>query len=119
MANETDIRVLWCDKILPYFNITCGEAFLSEIVPIAQLLADDTVVNVRTASANMLVTLATKCAHESNAQQVNELVTKIMDDEDPLVRLRLITNLDLIAAELATLGGQRTTTLNRHFPDKK
>jgi serine/threonine-protein phosphatase 2A regulatory subunit A len=118
MDNETDTRVMLCDNILPYFNITGGEAFLSEIVPIAQLLADDTVVNVRKASANMLVTLATKCAHESNAQQVNELVTKIMDDEDPLVRLRLIKNLDLIAAELPTLCGQLTATLKSHFQDK-
>ena len=118
MDNETDIRVIMCDNLLPYFSAVGGETFLLEVVPILQLLAEDTVVNVRKACADMIVKLATKSANESNAQQVNELVAKIMDDEDPLVRLRLIRNLALIAEELPTLCNQLTTTLKSHFQDK-
>lgn len=118
MDNETDIRVMMCDNLLPYFSIVGGETFLLEVVPILQLLAEDTVVNVRKACADIMVNLAIKSAHESGAQQVFEMVTKIMDDEDPLVRLRVIRKLALLAEELPTLCNQLTTTLKGHFQDK-
>lgn len=118
MDNETDIRVLMCTNIIPYFGPVEGETFLNEVVPIAQLLSDDAVVNVRKACAEMIVSLAVKITNESKGHVVHEMLAKVMEDEDSLVRLRLLKELTTIARELPTLCNQLTAKLRGHFQDK-
>ena len=86
-----------------FFHIVGGEPFLSEIVPIAQQLADDPVINVRKAVAEMIVDISAKCGEESSARLMNDLVIKVMEDEEPLVRLRIIRKIHILADEKSRL----------------
>ena len=70
-------------------------------MPIALQLSEDPVTSVRKAVAEMIVDVAAKCGSEPSAKQVSDLVIKFMEDEEPLVRLRIIRRIPVIANEIS------------------
>ena len=82
-----------------------------ELSPIATQLVDDPVPNVRKLLTELCVDVAAKVGPEVVGSTISDLVVKLMDDDDPLVRLRVIRKIPVIAEEAPSL----CTRLTEHF----
>ena len=58
-----------------------------------------------------------RCRAESSAKHVMDLIVRIMEDEEPLVRLRVIQKVPLVAQEVPTLLTRLSAVLKAHLTD--
>lgn len=63
----------------------------------------------------MVVDISAKCGEESSARLMNDLVIKIMEDEEPLVRLRIIRKIHILADEIPRFLCLFLSLLRVHF----
>lgn len=112
---EPEVRILACSSTLPFLSIVSGgvEAFLAEIVPTAAQLTEDTFPNVRKVVAEMVVGVAVAIGSDlvTGGGHVSDLVTKCMADESPIVRLRVVSKLDLLAQKVPALCSRLTSSI--------
>ena len=115
---EPEIRINAIKAILPFFIInnssnnnnsnSSSNHLNSQILPeltsvISNLLLTDPVSDVRKEMANLCIDLAIRISSEQLNNYLMDIILKIMSDEDPLVRLRIIQKLPVIAIELPNL----------------
>ena len=97
--------------MLPFLSVVGASKFVLELNPIATQLVEDPVPNVRKLLAELCVDVAAKVGPDAVASTISDLVVKLMDDDDPLVRLRIIRKIPIIAEEAPSL----CTRLTEHF----
>lgn len=109
--NESEVRSIAILEVLPFLSVVGANKFVLELSPIATQLVDDPVPNVRKLLTELCVDVAAKVGPDAVGSTISDLVVKLMDDDDPLVRLRVIRKIPIIAEEAPSL----CTRLTEHF----
>jgi serine/threonine-protein phosphatase 2A regulatory subunit A len=117
MDPESDIRVLACNAASRFITKVGTAAYLSEIVPIAQQLADDETPGVRKSLTDLVVDSALKLGHEASAPHLYPLISRFVGDADAMVRIRVVQKLPQIAELLPQLFTKLTGALVGLFND--
>lgn len=112
---EPEVRTLAVTEIYPFLEPVGTVQFIAELSPVAVQLADDPVNLVRKLLAELCVDVAAKVGPEAVAVHLSDLIMKLMNDEDPLVRLRIIKKLHIIAEEAPSLCTRLTEFLKVLF----
>lgn len=115
---EADVRVLALAGTYPFF-LTCGsEIFMNETVATVQQLADDPIIAVCKSVAELCVDVAANSAPEGASYATFiDTICRLLADEDPLVRLRIIKKTPLIAEKIPDLCAKITPSLKLMFTE--
>lgn len=109
---EPDIRINVLQSFRPFLVAVGSATFLAEFIPIVStLLLADPVPEVRKAVAELCVDLSAKVSPDQVSSYFVELILRIMTDEDPLVRLRVVQKIPLIATEIPSLCSKLVDSL--------
>lgn len=112
---EPDVRTLAVQEFVPFLDVVGSVQFISEFAPVAQQLVEDPVNQVRKLLSELCVDILGKVEPEIVSAHLSDLIIKFMNDEDPLVRLRIIKKLDIIAKEAESLCTRLTENLKSMF----
>jgi len=108
---EPEVRSLAILEVLPFLEIVGTAQFIGELAPAAVHLSQDPIPNVRKLLADLCVDVAAKVGPEAVAMHLSDLIMKLMEDEDAMVRLRIIKKLPIIAEEAPSLCTRLTEYL--------
>jgi serine/threonine-protein phosphatase 2A regulatory subunit A len=116
--SEADVRCLACDSAVHFVEVVGIDVFLAEIMPIAIQLAQDATPAVRKSLADMSIDIAVKINNiDLVTQHLNDLILKLLTDEDPSVKIRIVQKIDSIATSLPALLQLLTPTLKTLYAD--
>lgn len=114
---EPDVRTLALKEMLAYLEPVGATHYLSVFVPKAVQLVDDPMSDSRKILTLLLIDVAAKVGAVAVAQHLSDLIMRLTVDEDPLVRLRVLQRLDLVAEEAPSLCTRLTEPLKTMFGD--
>lgn len=112
---EPDVRTLTISEFVPFLDVVGSTQFIAEFAPVAQQLVEDPVNQVRKLLSELCVDILGKVSPEIVSAHLSDLIIKFMNDEDPLVRLRIIKKLNIIAEESESLCTRLTENLKSMF----
>jgi len=128
---EPDVRVNSLREVALLLPVVNAATFLAAFLPVAVQLADDPVSNVRKTLAEVCVDacaktkgvagggdVASSSSSSSTASSLPDLVVRLCNDEDPLVRLRVLKKLESMAVETPSLVTTLTEALKKFFEDR-
>jgi serine/threonine-protein phosphatase 2A regulatory subunit A len=116
--SEADVRCLACDSAVHFVEVVGVDAFIAEIMPIAIQLAQDATPAVRKSLADMSIDIAVKINNiDIVTQHLNDLILKLLTDEDPSVKIRIVQKIDAIATSLPSFLQLLTPTLKTLYAD--
>jgi HEAT repeat protein len=105
---EPDIRKNAIRSLVSFIPVIGAPSFLNEFLPLIPTMLADPVSDVRKLLAEACIDIAVKLTPEQMNANLSDVILRIMSDEDPLVRLRIIQKLPTIAEELPTLCSKLT-----------
>lgn len=110
---EPEVRSVAILQVLPFLEVVGIDRVLDELLPVAVHIVEDPVVNMRKVLADLSIDLACKSGDCDQARlgSLHDLIIKIMEDEDALVRLRIIRKVSVIAEESPALSARLTSIL--------
>jgi serine/threonine-protein phosphatase 2A regulatory subunit A len=115
---EPEVRGASLENVGVFLGPIESAAFLAEFIPIANELTRDPVTVVRKTLAEVVVDIAVRLAPELVAQNISDIIIRILSqDEDPLVRMRIIKKLPKIAEETPSLCTRLTDYIKQSFKD--
>jgi len=114
---EPDVRTLAIKEVLAFLDVVGHAPFLSAFVPIAQMLVEDPFADSRKCLTLVCIDVAARVGPEASAQHLSDLVLRLTEDEDPLVRLRVLQRLDMVARETPSLCTRLTEHLKAMLSD--
>jgi serine/threonine-protein phosphatase 2A regulatory subunit A len=112
---EPDVRTLAVQEFAPFLDVVGSTQFIAEFAPVAQQLVEDPVNQVRKLLSEICVDILGKVGPEIVSAHLSDLIIKFMNDEDPLVRLRIIKKLNIVAEESESLCTRLTENLKSMF----
>jgi serine/threonine-protein phosphatase 2A regulatory subunit A len=112
---EPEVRSLAILEVLPFLEVVGTAQFIGELAPAAGHLVQDPMPSVRKLLADLCVDVAAKVGPEAVAMHLSDLIMKLMEDEDAMVRLRIIVKLPIIAEEAPSLCTRLTECLKALF----
>lgn len=112
---EPEVRSLAILEVLPFLEVVGTAQFIGELAPAAVHLSQDPMPSVRKLLADLVVDVAGKVGPEAVAMHLSDLIMKLMEDEDAMVRLRIIVKLPIIAEEAPSLCTRLTECLKSLF----
>ncbi len=112
---EPEVRSVAILEVFPFLEVVGTTLFIGELAPVAVQLVDDPVTNMRKMLAELCVDVAAKVGPEAVTAHLSDLILKLMEDEDPLVRLRIVKKLPVIAEEAPSLCTRLTEMLKGLF----
>ena len=112
---EPEVRSLAILEVLPFLEIIGTAQFIGEFAPAAVHLSQDPIPSVRKLLAELCIDIAAKVGPEAVSMHLSDLIMKLMEDEDSMVRLRIITKLSIIAEETPSLCTRLTENLKSLF----
>lgn len=112
---EPEVRTIAILEIYPFLEVMGSAQFMSEFAPISLQLVDDPMNNVRKLLAELSIQILGKISPEAVSAHVSDLVLKLINDEDSLVKLRIVKNLHVIAEEAPSLCTRLTEILKTLF----
>ena len=113
---EPDVRISGLEGILPYVQAVGPTKFLFEFSPIVMHLVEDPIPGVRKALCEACVDIAALVMSD-DSQQITDAISKLILDEDPLVRLRILKKINIIATETPLLCVKLTESFKKMFKD--
>jgi serine/threonine-protein phosphatase 2A regulatory subunit A len=116
--SEADVRSLACDSAVHFIDLIGIDLFLTEIIPIALQLSQDATPAVRKSLADMSIDIAVKMNNSDLVtQHLNDLIMKLLTDEDPSVKIRILSKIDNLAQALPSFLQHLTPTLKILYSD--
>jgi serine/threonine-protein phosphatase 2A regulatory subunit A len=112
---EPEVRSLAILEVMPFLEVVGAAQFIGELAPAAVHLSQDPMPNVRKQLADLCVDVAAKVGPEAVSMHLSDLIMKLMEDEDSMVRLRIIVKLPIIAEETPSLCTRLTEYLKAMF----
>lgn len=112
---EPEVRSIAMLEVFPFLEVIGTTSFITEFAPVAQQLIQDPIANVRKILADLSVDVASKVGPVAVSQHFSELIIKLLEDEDPQVRLCIIKKLPIIAEETPSLCTRITEMLKTLF----
>jgi len=114
---EPEVRCLALKEVQSFLDVVGHAVFLDTFVPVAVLLADDPHADARKILTLLLIDCASKVSKDAVAQHLSDLILRLTVDEDPLVKLRVLLKLDLIAQETPTVCQRLTDPMKTMLGD--
>ena len=109
---EPDVRSNSMKGLIQFMDVVSHEQFLGELNAIALHLIEDPYLTARELLAELCVDVVAKAGSENGLSGgIYEAILKLIADEDPLVRLRIVKKIPLIVTEIPQL----CTNLTEHF----
>jgi serine/threonine-protein phosphatase 2A regulatory subunit A len=116
--SEADVRSIACESAVSFIDMIGLDLFLTEIIPIALQLSQDATPGVRKALADMSIDIAVKINNtDLVTQHLNDLIMKLLTDEDPSVKIRILTKIENLAQALPAFLQHLTPTLKILYCD--
>jgi serine/threonine-protein phosphatase 2A regulatory subunit A len=112
---EPEVRSIAILEVLPFLDTLGTTPFITEFAPVAQQLIHDPIANVRRILADLSVDVVAKLDAAAVSQYLSDLIMKLMEDDDPQVRLGVIKKLPIIAEEAPSLCTRMTEILKVMF----
>jgi serine/threonine-protein phosphatase 2A regulatory subunit A len=112
---EPEVRTLAIQEVFPFLEVTGSQQFVTEFSPIASQLVDDPMNTVRKLLAELCIQILGKIPPEAVSQHISELIMKLINDEDSLVKLRIVKHIPTIAQESPSLLTRLTDILKLLF----
>jgi len=112
---EPEVRSIAILEVLPFLDNIGTSPFITEFAPVAQQLIHDPIANVRRILADLSVDVVAKLDAAAVSQYLSDLIMKLMEDDDPQVRLGIIKKLPIIAEEAPSLCTRMTEILKAMF----
>jgi serine/threonine-protein phosphatase 2A regulatory subunit A len=112
---EPEVRTLAVQEILHFLDFMDHSQFTIEFASVASQLVDDPMSQVRKLLSELCISVAAKIGAELVNSHLADLTLKLLNDDDPLVRLRIIKKISVIAEEVPTLLSRMTETLKSFF----
>jgi serine/threonine-protein phosphatase 2A regulatory subunit A len=114
---EPDVRLQALKEIAAFLPSIGPRIFMDQFIPIANQLTDDPTSSVRKTLAEISVDIASSVGSELTQQHLSPLILKAIADEDPLVRLRIIKKMPVIASDIPSLCSNMTSALKEAYND--
>lgn len=112
---EPEVRSIAILEVLPFLDTLGTNPFITEFAPVAQQLIHDPIATVRRILADLSVDVVAKLDAAAVSQYLSDLIMKLMEDDDPQVRLGVIKKLPIIAEEAPSLCTRMTEILKAMF----
>lgn len=109
---EPEVRQVVIPEIYAYFEAIPISAFNNSMLPVAEVLTEDPIPLVRKLLAELLVEI---CSKHRDVVAMQVMIEKLLQDEDPGVRLRVINKIEIIARDLPDLATKMTPVLKELF----
>lgn len=113
---EIEVRSIAIEAMAPFYAVS-GNSFLTEFVAVAKLLLEDPQCAMKKGLADVCIDVAAQAGPEIAANYFNDLIIKLIGDADPMVRLRVLKKLDVIAQDIPSLCVRLVSTLRQFFSD--
>ena len=114
---EPEVRTSVLQDIAAFVSVVMPSPFLGEFMPMTAQLVDDPVSNVRKVLAEVLIDIAAIVGVALADQHITDILMKLIADEDPLVRLRILKKLNVLAEQAPGLCSRMTESLKAMFKD--
>ena len=117
---EPEVRQVALPELLAFLPVVGEETFLTQFLTITELLVDDPVSIVRKLLATLCVDIAAKVdtsVKGNLGDQICDIIIKLTNDEDPMIKLRVLKKLMVIAKDIPALCKTLTDTLRALFSD--
>lgn len=114
--SEIEVRSVAITNMAVFYSVS-GSTFLTEFVPVAKLLMDDPQSIMRKGLADVCIDVAAQAGQEVAANYFNDTIIKLVSDADPMVRLRVLKKLPVIAEDIPSLCIRMVTSLRAFFSD--
>ena len=113
---EIEVRSVAIDSMAPFYAVS-GNSFLTEFVAVAKMLLEDPQCAMKKGLADVCIDVAAQAGPEIAANFFNDLIIKLIGDADPMVRLRVLKKLPIIAQDVPSLCIRLVSTLRQFFSD--
>jgi serine/threonine-protein phosphatase 2A regulatory subunit A len=114
---EPDVRQQSLESLLAFQPIVSQTTYLAELMPIAAQLVEDPMLSARQVLAELCIDVAAKVGPDAVAHHLTDTILKLVADEDPMVRVRILKKLPVIAEEIPSLCTRLTEQLKGMFSD--
>jgi serine/threonine-protein phosphatase 2A regulatory subunit A len=114
---EPEVRGAALDMISAYCPVVGGQHFLMEFIPIVVQLVEDPVSTVRKTLTDTCIDVGSMVGPELVTQYISDVIIRLIGDEDPLVKLRILKKLDVIASYAPALCTRLTEQIKALFKD--
>lgn len=118
---EPEVRSIAIAEVLPFLDVVGIDRIVQELLPVAQHIVEDPVCSMRKTLAELCVDMACKNKgyeepdKKKEVVEIISIILRIMEDEDALVRIRVIRKIPLMAEELPSLLTDLTDRLKDEF----
>jgi serine/threonine-protein phosphatase 2A regulatory subunit A len=114
---EPQVRTAVLPHLLPFLNVTGSEVFLKAFIPVAQHLSEDPVPLVRKLLATLCVDVIAYVQGTGTHDALHDMVARLVSDEDPMIKLRVLKKLGLLARGAPSLCHRLTDAFKAMFTD--
>ena len=115
--SEPDVRQAVLPQMLPFVAAVGADTFLKAFTPVAEALCEDPIAQVRKLLASLAVGVAVQVGSAPGGDAVSELLAKLIGDEDPMIRIRILQRLSTIAEAAPALCTRLADALKEMFSD--
>ena len=115
--NEPDVRTNVLKGMVQFQAIVPFDIFIADLMPIAMHLVEDPFLSARKLLAELCIDIVAKAGPDSLSGALNHVIMRLIVDDDPLVRLRIIKKLPIIATETPILCSTLTEHMQAMFVD--
>jgi len=113
--SEPDVRQAVLPQLVEFLDVVGTNVFLAGFLPVAEHLVDDPVPLVRKLLATLVVDVIAKV--QGGSEAAHNLVVRLLADEDPMIRIRMLKKYHLLVAAVPALCIQLTDVLKAQFTD--
>ncbi len=115
--HEPDVRQALIPQLLPFLSPVGPEAFVKSFIPVATSLVQDPIPQVRKLVATLSVGIAVKVENTPGDGAISDIIVKFTNDEDPMVRIRILKELGSVAESVPALCQRLAVALKEMFSD--
>ena len=115
--NEPDVRTNVLKGMVQFQSVVPFDIYISDLMPIAMHLVEDPYISARKLLAELCIDIAAKAGPDSLSGTLSDVIMRLVIDEDPFVRLRIVKKLPIIATEIPNLCNILTENMKKMFVD--
>lgn len=115
--SEPEVRTSALQSMPAFVAPVTPTAFLAQFAPMATQLVEDPNSGVRKVLAEVCIDVAALIGADLTAQSVADILMRLIADEDPLVRLRILNKLSVLAEAAPAMCSRLTEPMKKMFID--
>lgn len=113
--SEPDVRQAVLPQLVSFLEVVGTSVFLAGFMPIAEHLVEDPAPLVRKLLASLVVDVISNI--QGGSEVAHDLVVRLLGDEDPMIRLRVLQKYRLLVAAVPELCTKLNDSFKSQFTD--